>query len=60
MSNILEEVNKLLGQGAIELVPPGQEGQGNCDAEGHGSKLVMNSLYTKPQILPVRWKHGNL
>jgi hypothetical protein len=28
MSNILEEVNKLLGKGAIELVPPGQEGQG--------------------------------
>jgi hypothetical protein len=25
----------------------------NCDAEGHGSKLVMNFLYTKPQILPV-------
>jgi hypothetical protein len=32
----------------------------NYDAEGHGSKLVMNSLYTKPQILPARWKHGNL
>ena len=28
MSNILEEVKKLLGKGAIELVPPGQEGQG--------------------------------
>jgi hypothetical protein len=28
MSNILEEVNKLLGKGAIELVPTGQEGQG--------------------------------
>ena len=28
MSNILGEVNKLLGKGAIELVPPGQEGQG--------------------------------
>ena len=27
MSNILEEVNTLLGKGAIELVPPGQEGQ---------------------------------
>jgi hypothetical protein len=27
MSNILEEVKKLLGKGAIELVPPGQEGQ---------------------------------
>jgi hypothetical protein len=58
MSNILEEVNKLLGKGAIELVPPGQEGKGFY--EGHGSKLVMNSLYTKHQILPVRWKHGNL
>jgi hypothetical protein len=64
LSNILEEVKKLLGKGAIELVPPGQEGQGfystffivpkkdgghpwcNCDAEGHGLKLVMNSLYT--------------
>jgi hypothetical protein len=28
MSNILEEVKKLLGKGAIELVPSGQEGQG--------------------------------
>jgi hypothetical protein len=28
MSNILEEVKKLLGKSAIELVPPGQEGQG--------------------------------
>jgi hypothetical protein len=28
MSNILEEVKKLLGKGAIELVPPGQESQG--------------------------------
>jgi hypothetical protein len=28
MSNILEEVKKLLGKGAIELVPPGQEDQG--------------------------------
>jgi hypothetical protein len=28
MSNILEEVKKLLGKGAIELVPLGQEGQG--------------------------------
>jgi hypothetical protein len=24
MSNIFEEVNKLLGKGALELVPPGQ------------------------------------
>jgi hypothetical protein len=28
VSNILEEVKKILGKGAIELVPPGQEGQG--------------------------------
>jgi hypothetical protein len=32
----------------------------NRQCPAHGSKLVMNSLYTKPQKLPVRWKHGNL
>jgi hypothetical protein len=33
---------------------------GRLASQKSDSRIVMNSLYTKPQILPVRWKHGNL
>jgi hypothetical protein len=61
MSNILEEVKKLLGKGAIELVPPGQEGQGFYSTffivpkKDGGLRPILN-LYTWKNLIS-RWKH---